>query len=787
MSKIGVHVVIGPRNGFGDFLREIADAGQTLAVVKCVDDFGAALEAKQKLGGNVLTVARLNGVAGRDMQAWEPRDWSSAQEAAQEYYSLVRPTWLLNPHIDAWETFNEFSAYWAWQGEFYIAMMDLAEVDGFKLVLYAFSSGNPPGLPDDLSAALECVPALREAKRRGHYLSSHEYGGVSMPVNTLRGTQPYHALRYRRLYQDMLIPNAADAPLIISECGQSAGYDFIGAHIFIEDLAWYDAELMKDSYVVGAAAWTLGSWVNANFQDALPAMAEYIVTHPNLVEPPLPSLEVIALNRLAFGPRPGDLETFRALGPTDDARLQAYVDQQLNPAAIDDSACDARIAAADLPSLNMTLPQLWSNYYRAEGADQKKPAKDVRAATLIRAVYSQRQLLEVLVDFWRNHFNVYAWDDSYASSTWAHYDRDVIRAHALGNFRQMLEAVATSTAMLYYLDNYVNQDGGPNENYARELFELHTLGAENYLGVGDQNAVPGYPNNPIGYVDDDVYEATRCFTGWRVNDGSSSAPRDDGTFLYYEAWHDRFQKTVLGKYIQEHQPAMKDGRDVLDTLAAHPGTARFICRKLCRRLIGDDPPQSVVDAAAAVFTAQQNAPDQLKQVVRAIALSPEFRTTWGQKIKRPFEAAVSMLRAVNAEFGLPPDENFQHYYSRMGQPLFERRTPDGYPDVRTAWANTTSLLYRWRFCYYMINGSIRGTRVDVASQMPAGLTTPNAIADYWIDRLLGRLMGTQSRTEVVNFLAQGADPSIGLTGSQIAERLPRLVELILMSPDFQWR
>jgi uncharacterized protein (DUF1800 family) len=721
------------------------------------------------------------------MQAWEPRNWTSAQEAAQEYYSLVRPTWRLNPHIDAWETFNEFSAHWAWQGEFYIAMMDLAEADDFRLVLYAFSSGNPPGLPDDLSAALECVPALREAKRRGHYLSSHEYGGVSTSVNTLRGTQPHHALRYQVLYQDVLIPNGADAPLIISECGQNAGFQFIGTGSFIEDFAWYDAELMRDSYVVAAAAWTLGNWVNANFQDALPALAEYIVTHPTPVEPPLPAVEVIALNRLAFGPRPGDLSAFRVLGTTDDARLPAYIDQQLNPAAIDDSACDARIAAANLPSLNMTLPQLWSNYTRADGADRETPAKDVRAATLIRAVYSKRQLLEVLVDFWHNHFNVYAWGDSYASSTWAHYDRDVIRAHALGNFRQLLEAVATSTAMLYYLDNTVNQVAGPNENYARELFELHTLGADNYLGVGDQSSVPGYPDNPIGYVDDDVYEAARCFTGWRVNDGSSGAPGDDGTFLYHEAWHDGLQKTVLGKTIPDHQPAMKDGRDVLDALAAHPGTARFVCRKLCRRLIGDDPPLAVVDAAAAVFIAQQNAPDQLKQVVRTIALSLEFGATWGQKVKRPFEAAVSMLRAVEAEFSLPPDENFRSTYDPIGQPLFGRRTPDGYPDVRTEWANTTSLLYRWRFCHAMIAGGIAGTRVDLVGQMPAGLTTPNAITDFWIDRLLGRPMDTQGRAEVAGFLAQGADPAANLTVTQIAERLPRLVELILMSPDFQWR
>ena len=290
MSKIGVHCVIGPKRGFGDSLRKIRDAGQTLAVVKCVDDFGPAYEAKQILP-NTLTVGRLNQAVGADgttfdTQGYEPRlpdgSYVDARKIAEQFYTAVKSKWQANPFIDVWETFNEFSAHWGWQSDFYLAMMDLAEADGFKLSHYACSSGNPP----HTEAAAMMLPCLKAAKQRGHYLSLHEYGGVSTDVATLKGTQPYHALRYRELYEVILIPNGADPKLIISESGQQAGFEFAGTEIFVQDMAWYDAELMKDEYVAGACAWTLGKWYNANFEAALPALTDYIVAHPNT--PPRP-------------------------------------------------------------------------------------------------------------------------------------------------------------------------------------------------------------------------------------------------------------------------------------------------------------------------------------------------------------------------------------------------------------------------------------------------------------------------------------------------------------------
>ncbi len=279
MSKIGVHVVIGPRNGYGDFVRRCAEAGQPVPLVKCVDDFGAAFEAKG-ISAQTLTMGRLNALGGRDLQAWEPRDFPNAAAAASEYYDLLRPKWEQNPSIDVWETFNEFSAHWGWQADFFIALMDRVEPDGFRLGLYAASTGNPPE-----SAYPDIARACRRAKAHGgHVLTLHEYGGVGTDVATLRGTQPFHALRYRRLYETLRAENA-DCPLVITECGQNGGAEFIGVDAFIEDLAWYDGELMNDGYVRGAAAWTLGNWANANFQEALPALAEYIITHPTAPPP----------------------------------------------------------------------------------------------------------------------------------------------------------------------------------------------------------------------------------------------------------------------------------------------------------------------------------------------------------------------------------------------------------------------------------------------------------------------------------------------------------------------
>lgn len=524
---------------------------------------------------------------------------------------------------------------------------------------------------------------------------------------------------------------------------------------------------------------------------------------PEPVLPPV-QLGIIALNRMAYGPRPGDLEAFNALGATDEERLRVYVSQQLNPDSIDDSEFEARYAATGFETLHKTQDELYYDHIANNQYDSNdeaywewysKPAYELVDATFLRAVYSKKQLVEVLADFWHNHFNVYFWQDD-GVPLLVSYNRDVLRAHMLGNFRQMLEAVATHPSMLYYLNQNNSSDAGPNENFARELFELHTLGAENYLGVMDPNLVTKDANGiAIGYVDNDVYESARALTGWRVDDDIyeyEDGIEKTGRFIYYKPWHDRFNKLVLGKYIPPDQPDMQDGRDVLDLLANHPGTARYISRKLARRFISDNPPDSVVEAATSVFMEYRNAPDQLKRVVETILLSPEFRSTWGAKIKRPIEAAISMMRAVNTDFTKLPG-GIPWMCSMMGQAMFERRPPDGYPDVKEAWANTMSMLYRWNFAVAISENWMddeeqqRIIRTDIVAQTPAELRTAESLADFWIPRILNRPMSDADRQAVIAVMAQDYGAQEELPQDHIDYVLPGMVEVILMSPDFQWK
>ncbi len=520
----------------------------------------------------------------------------------------------------------------------------------------------------------------------------------------------------------------------------------------------------------------------------------------------------------------------------------AYVEQQLNPLSIDDSACDARIAAArmrmtyaagtgypacnelrPLTTLNKSVTELWSLSRwdkPTDGRERMLPFEEVRAATWLRAVHSKRQLQEIVVEFWHNHFNVFPVSASAISCAFPAYDRTVIRKHCLGNFRAFLEAVAMSPAMLYYLDNVTNKTSGGeggNENFARELIELHTLGIGAYLKFyDDRRKIGGDSNgNARGYIDDDVYEASRCFTGWTVANGSWNGVDghfpNTGEFLYEHRWHDTASKTVLSPdgypNIPRNQPPLSDGRRILDMLARHPATARHLCTKLCRRFISDDPPTRVVEAAAAEWLAHVDSPDQIKRVLRVILLSNEFKTTWGAKIKRPFEFVVSFLRATGGDlandFIDPNDDkagfNWSSINWRMGDTghkLYEWASPDGYPDVASFWITTNGMLQRWKLPYIVAQSWGATSTIDAWGSTPQGLTCTE-IVDYWINRLCGFAIAPDVRDSLIAFMAQGNDanrppeplksrPDWG-EPKALKDRLNSMIQLLAMTPDFQFR
>ncbi len=538
-----------------------------------------------------------------------------------------------------------------------------------------------------------------------------------------------------------------------------------------------------------------------------------------------PPLAVIVLNRAAFGPRPGDIEAFNALGATDDARLTTWVDRQLDPDSIDDSALEARLNIPAYQTLDKSLTQLWNDHHlSSDWVTRIRPVKESAYAKYVRATYSERQLVEVLADFWHDHFNVYGYDDP-ANSLWVEYDQRVIRAHLLGNFRAMLEAVTKSTAMLDYLDNFVSSAESPNENFARELMELHTLGAGNYFGAIDPAAVPKDANGvAVGFVEADVKAVARCLTGWSYNTAWDSPP-GHGEFLYRDYWHDDGAKQVLGVAIPAGQPALKDGRDVLDLLAAHPGTARFVCEKLCRRLVADEPPASLVESAAALFTAAWQAPDQLRQVVRHILLSSEFRSTWGEKIKRPFETAVSAMRALRFDFTLVVDdsgsnegtdwtysEQLEWLFEAAGHAPFTWGPPNGFPDKRAVWSGTSALVAGWRLVNHLLEGDYYGRNdshptgihapvlEDTLAAFPdPAQRTPNNLAAFWLERILGYAPSQQLVSRIAAILDhsetsdqhQDPDQPINLDNNDWPTYwragLRAMVGMILMSPEFLHR
>lgn len=422
------------------------------------------------------------------------------------------------------------------------------------------------------------------------------------------------------------------------------------------------------------------------------------------------------LNRLSFGATPDSRAEFATLGPM--GWLEDQLQRPMQETGLDRRLSDARLriayeAGSDengrswpatdslRPLASLTADPVdhlrcidWDQ--GMEFSERIRPASEVIAASLIRAVHAPAQLREVMTQFWHDHFSVNAMKSEFTAAFFPSHDA-MLRADAFGNFRVILGNVARSPAMLYYLNNDESRASPATENYARELLELHTLGAACYLNdrYDDWRSVPVAEGGVAqGYLDLDVYEVARAFTGWSVGDGrwldeGSNAP-ETGRFHYVEAWHDPYQKRVLGIEFPPNRAAMADGDQVLDLLARHPGTARHVCTKLARRLLMDDPPAGLVDDLAAVFLAAADAPDQMAQVIRALVSAPAFAATPSSKLRRPFEVLAALYRATGAEVS-GTENAFQWQLMQAGWRQHEYGPPTGHPDVLAAWTGASAL------------------------------------------------------------------------------------------------
>lgn len=492
------------------------------------------------------------------------------------------------------------------------------------------------------------------------------------------------------------------------------------------------------------------------------------------------------LSRLTFGARPGDADRVRAVG------IAKWIEQQLQPHTIPDSALS--VAMAPMKSWNVPIADISSALASTGPAGLFRPAVTVTAPAtagagtaaaamrldsvktrvanllvnrpgqanpffagkIVRAQVSERQLEEVMADFWENHFSVFA-NKVPSTDAIPVFDRGAIRPRVFGRFRELLGAVAHSPAMLHYLDNTLSRAGATNENYARELMELHTLGVEG------------------GYTQQDVIDVARALTGWTLTGGTPSPTGGSAirTFFFNPALHDTDPKRVLGQVLPAGR-GIEDGEQVLDILARHPSTARYIATKLARRFVSDSPPPALVERAAATFLISDG---DIAEVVRTIVTSPEFfsRAAFRAKVKTPFELVVSTRRAMS----VPPDTTVATVNllaTTLNQPMFGKQTPEGWPDVASAWINSGSLMKRILYSADVAEGRAPATPV---SAWPGWATLAPLPREQQVDAAISMLLGG---------IASEATRNAMLASSASGDaRAREVVAIALGSPEFQRR
>lgn len=537
------------------------------------------------------------------------------------------------------------------------------------------------------------------------------------------------------------------------------------------------------------------------------------------------------LSRLTFGARPGDVARVRAMG------VDAFIARQLRPERIADTRLTAWLSQFE--TLDLSYPEMQKAYPRpadalqrlnpenrnslspADSAELRRVAEgfrkvttEVQAARIGRALLTERQLDEVLTDFWLNHFSVFQGKGVNQRFMLSEYENTVIRPRAMGKFRDLLGAVAKSPAMLFYLDNWqsaadsgrprttqprlaAGRNRGLNENYGRELLELHTLGVDG------------------GYTQQDVIDVARSLTGWtflpqRPNQAeiSQSMARDNvrggrlgrqraarlvqqnlpevGKFFFNAGVHDAGAKTVLGHKLRAGR-GIEDGEEVLDIVARHPATARHIATKLARRFVSDEPPDELVDRAAETFTRTGG---DIREVVRTIITSPEFFSSaaFRSKVKTPFEVVVSALRALDA--APDPSPRTAMVVSQLGQPIYGRQTPDGWPDVASEWMGTGAILNRINFGLAVGANRLPGAR---PTDWPGAETLAAGDRTAQVDGVIAAFLGGRVSPETREILISGRNPlqigeaTDGERPIPPLEGLAQVVGLAIGSPEFQRR
>jgi uncharacterized protein (DUF1800 family) len=527
-----------------------------------------------------------------------------------------------------------------------------------------------------------------------------------------------------------------------------------------------------------------------------------------------PAFETLALNRTTFGARDTDIAYVKRIG------WPAWVDEQLSPPAGDDPALAAHLANQAMrimyvgqpptkgivgwPDVNQLRPL---NYMRADTAtlwdlarnvefsvaanELSRVQQEICAATWIRNTHSAFQLREFMVDFWNNHFNVGRQADIFASVALPIYDTQVIRPRALGNFRDLLGAVASSTSMLRYLNNAESTAALPNENYARELLELHTLGRNVYQGIGAGAGQGVFPLQKgvfaTGFTDQDILTASRALSGWTVEQGQAGASGNTGRFFYNPLQHNTQARTFLGVDLTGLNAPMLQGNVVLDILADHPATVDFVVTKIAKRMFGDTPPNEVVARGKQAWLANRGANDQIKRVLAAMLQDgDEIGRPYAQnsKLRRPYERIIAFFRTtdttVNA-FDLASSAA-----TALGDGVYVWPTPEGRPDTDAQWLSTSANLYNWNLPLLLL--AQNAFRTTLGQQTPAAVSrSPTLLVEYWVERMIGYTLRPAAMTALIQDAASptGALAAYASGGVlNIENALRRLTALIATSPEF---